>query len=100
MFPLTLRASEGKVKRNPRMSDESTITLAQCRAARALLNLSRDDLADMAEVSVSTIADFERGQRQPYARTLRDIQAALEQAGVMFIAPAEKAGPGVRLTKP
>jgi len=82
------------------MSDESTITLAQCRAARALLDLSRDDLADMAEVSVSTIADFERGQRKPYTRTLRDIQAALEQAGVVFLASEENYGPGVRLQTP
>lgn len=78
-------------------SSETTLTPAQCRAARALLNLSRDALADMAEVGVATISDFERGQRQPYDRTLRDIQTALEEAGVLFIPADTDAGAGVRL---
>jgi len=72
------------------------IISAQCRAARALLNWSRKDLADAAKVAERTIVDFERGAREPYERTLRDIREALEGAGVVFIAQNGD-GPGVRL---
>ena len=81
-------------------SSETTLTPAQCRAARALLNLSRDALADMAEVGVATISDFERGQRQPYERTLRDIRKALEDAGVMFVPADADGGAGIRFKTP
>lgn len=74
------------------------IISAQCRAARALLNWSRKDLADAAKVAERTIVDFERGAREPYERTLRDIREALEGAGVVFI-EQNGDGPGVRLKK-
>ncbi len=45
-----------------------------------------------------TIADFEREARRPYARTLKDISAALEAAGVAFI-PPNGGGAGVRFTE-
>ena len=54
------------------------------------------DLAVTAAVAVNTIADFEGMKRSPYARTLRDVRAALENAGIVFIAP-NGGGPGVRL---
>ena len=73
------------------------INHAQCRAARALLDWSRKDLAEAAKVAERTIVDFERGARTPYERTLRDIQTALEDAGVMLV-DANGNGPGVRLT--
>lgn len=49
----------------------------------------------------ATIANFEAGKRSPYDRTLDDIQAALEEAGVVFISEDnEKAGgEGVRMAK-
>ena len=68
----------------------------QCRAARALLGWSQADLAREAEVAKKTIADFERGARTPYDRTLADIRTALESSGVTFIDGAE---PGVRLRR-
>jgi hypothetical protein len=40
----------------------------------------------------------ERGLRQPYPRTLAALRAALESAGVEFIAE-NGGGPGVRLRK-
>ncbi len=75
------------------------ITPAQCRAARALLNWSQDRLETAAKVARKTIADFEREARRPYVRTLKDISAALEAAGVVFI-PENGGGPGVRLARP
>ncbi len=74
---------------------KNTILPDQCRAARALLNWSQADLAERAKVAKQTLADFERGARTPYARTLVDIRAALEAAGIEFIAP-NGGGAGVR----
>ena len=69
----------------------------QCKAARALLNMTQGDLAAEARVAVQTIVDFERDQRKSYDRTLADIQKALEQAGVAFIEESSDGGLGVRL---
>ncbi|WP_173980529.1 helix-turn-helix transcriptional regulator [Magnetospirillum sp. UT-4] len=71
------------------------ITPAQSRAARALLGFSQQELADRAKVGKQTLADFERGARTPYHRTLRDIEATLEDAGIEFI-PENGGGVGVR----
>jgi transcriptional regulator with XRE-family HTH domain len=57
----------------------------QCRAARAWLEWSQYDLAARAEVSNSTIRDFETGRRIPIANNLKAIQQALESAGLRFI---------------
>ncbi|WP_424138576.1 helix-turn-helix domain-containing protein [Roseomonas chloroacetimidivorans] len=75
------------------------LTPAQCRAARALLNWSQDQLESAAKVARKTIADFEREARTPYDRTLAAIRAALEAAGVEFI-ERNGGGPGVRLRDP
>ena len=74
------------------------MTPAQCRAARALVSMSQEDLASSSEVAKATIAAFELGQRQPYPRTVAAIRAALEAAGVEFI-PENGGGAGVRLVK-
>ena len=71
------------------------ISAAQCRAARALLGWSQEQLAEASQVGVATIRDFERGVRNPQARTIRDLKSALETAGVDFI-PQNGAGAGVR----
>ncbi len=71
---------------------------AQCRAARALLGWSQDALAEASRVNKKTIADFERGARQPYDRTLRDLREAMERAGVEFI-EENGGGAGVRFKK-
>lgn len=74
------------------------IDAQQSRAARALLDWSRKELAAHADVGERTIIDFERGARSPIPATLAAIQRALEAAGVEFI-PANGGGPGVRLAK-
>lgn len=74
------------------------ITPAQCRAGRALINWSRDKLAETSKVALRTIVDFEREARSPRELTLDAIQAALESAGVIFVAENGE-GPGVRLRK-
>ena len=76
-----------------------TISPAQCRAARALLGWSQDQLSVASKVAKATIANFEAGKRAPYERTLADIRESLEAAGVSFIAQ-NGGGAGVRLAKP
>lgn len=80
------------------MSDETSISPAQCRAGRALIEWTRDDLANASQTARSTLADFEASKRQPHPRTLAAIRSALEAAGVEFIAE-NGGGPGVRLKK-
>lgn len=74
------------------------ITPEQCRAARALIDWSRDQLAESAKVAKRTIVDFERGARNPQQSTLTVLRTALESAGVLFI-DQNGEGPGVRLKK-
>jgi len=57
----------------------------QCRAARAWLGWSQDDLAVKAECARRTIAAFEQEKSVPFDRTLRDIQKSLEDAGITFL---------------
>ena len=45
----------------------------------------QSDLSAKSLIGKSTIADFERGAREPAVRTLRDIKAAFEDAGIMLI---------------
>jgi len=70
----------------------------QCRAARALLDWSREQLAEASKVSLRTIVDFERGARQPREITLDALHSAMEKAGVIFV-PENGEGAGVRLRK-
>ena len=70
----------------------------QCRAARGLLGWSQTELSEASKTATKTIADFERGAREPYPRTLEDVQSALEKAGVEFIAE-NGGGAGVRMRK-
>jgi DNA-binding XRE family transcriptional regulator len=71
------------------------VTPTQCRAARALLNWSQDDLEIAARVSKKTIADFERDQRSQQSRTIEAIEVALTAHGIIFI-PQNGGGEGVR----
>jgi transcriptional regulator with XRE-family HTH domain len=78
--------------------EETGFTPEQCRAARALLDWSQDDLSERAKIGIKTLQLFERSQRDPYARTITALRATLEKAGVEFIAE-NGGGPGVRLAK-
>jgi transcriptional regulator with XRE-family HTH domain len=71
------------------------ISAAQCRAARGLLNWSREELALASNVALRTIVDFEREARAPRATTLKALQTGLEQAGVAFL-PDHGKGAGLR----
>jgi transcriptional regulator with XRE-family HTH domain len=70
-----------------------SFSATQCRAARALLNWSQAELAQESGVATKTIADYERGDRTPYERTISDIRGALEAVGIEFTNGDQ---PGVR----
>jgi transcriptional regulator with XRE-family HTH domain len=65
-----------------------------CRAARGLLDWTQNDLNAASGVATKTIADYERGARTPYDRTLRDLFEAFETAGIEF---TNGDAPGLRL---
>jgi DNA-binding transcriptional regulator YiaG len=74
------------------------MTPAQCRAARALVDLTQPQLAKAADLGLSTVYDFEKDRRAVSSEAVAAIRAALESAGVEFIAE-NGGGAGVRLTK-
>jgi transcriptional regulator with XRE-family HTH domain len=57
----------------------------QVRAARGWLGWSQQALAERAHVGLSTIKDFENGNRTPIANNLAAIRQALEAAGVELV---------------
>lgn len=61
------------------------MTPSQCRAARALVGMSQDELAEVSGVAKRTIVSFEKEDRQPYPRTVEALQKAFEQVGVTFL---------------
>ena len=74
-------------------------TADQLRAARALKGLSQGELAEMVGVSTKTVKRAEgSGKPAASADAVAAIRAALEAAGVEFIAE-NGGGPGVRLVK-
>jgi transcriptional regulator with XRE-family HTH domain len=70
------------------------MTPAQCKAARALLGWSQVKLSRNARVAYTTLADFERGARQPQPDNLAKMRTALERAGIQFL---DGKRPGVRM---
>jgi len=58
---------------------------AQCRAARALIDMTQAELAGAAVVLTSIIADCEDGASTPRTADLEAIRKALERAGVELI---------------
>ncbi len=72
------------------------ITGAQCRAARALAQLSRPILARLSKIDETVIENFERKIDRPDDATIAAIETALESAGIVFIAE-NGGGVGVRL---
>ncbi len=74
------------------------ISPAQCRAGRALLEITQTKLAASAGLGLSTVVDFEKQRRQVSPESVESICRALVRAGVEFI-DENGGGPGVRLRK-
>ena len=77
------------------------LTPELCRAARALLNWDRHQLAEAAELNLETIDRFEAGGVVPLG-SVETMLEALQGAGLEFIPAGQKSlggGPGLR-TRP
>jgi transcriptional regulator with XRE-family HTH domain len=65
-----------------------------CRAARALLDWTQQQLAAAASVGLTTVRVFEKGRAVPIPNNLAALRSALERGGVVFLPDG-----GVRLRK-
>lgn len=73
-----------------------TITGAQCRAARALVEWPRAHVAKLSGVDADVLADFEAGRGDPGEAVVDRLRRTLEEGGAVFIAD-NGGGVGVRL---
>ena len=79
--------------------EQEKVLPEQFRAARGLLNMSQENLAERAGFSSMTIKRAEGiCQPQPSAEALAKIRVALETAGIVFLS-GNGNGPGVALRK-
>jgi len=60
-------------------------SIAQIRAARALLDWSQSDLADHAGLSQTGIARIENGTNKPNSRTIEKIKTAFDHGDIEFL---------------
>lgn len=74
------------------------ISPRQIRAARALVDWTREDLARASGLTVRTITRVENAQTASRRSTLEALTAALEATGIEFI-PENGGGVGVRLKR-
>jgi transcriptional regulator with XRE-family HTH domain len=86
-------------------TEPTMITAAQLRAARALLGIDQQTLADMAGVSLPTIQRMEasQGNVRGVIDTLIKVVEALNAAGIELLgdnARSDGRGRGVRLREP
>lgn len=80
----------------PRPPDPDSIPIispAQCRAARAYLDLTLRQLAKLAGMGAKTISRFETGIKRPADATLRKLIGALYDQGIEVVgSPATPRG--------
>ena len=76
------------------------ITSAQIRAARAILDWSREVLSNRSGIGISALMRLENAVGIPNGniKTFEAVQKAFENAGIEFIGTPDD-GPGVRLHK-
>jgi ribosome-binding protein aMBF1 (putative translation factor) len=67
----------------------------QCRAARVWLGWSRDELARQANVSLRTVAAFERAEISPQANNLAAMRRAIETAGIRLVFNRDGSAAGI-----
>jgi hypothetical protein len=72
------------------------ITGSQCRAGRALVEITRAKLASRSAVDEAVIEQFERKLGEPEPETITALKSTLETLGAVFI-DENGGGIGVRL---
>jgi len=66
------------------------ITAAQLRAARAMIGLSIEELAEAASVSGNSIRDAEASTGNAEPELSRKLKHALESRGIIFVATGQQ----------
>jgi hypothetical protein len=74
----------------------TSITAAQCRAARALLDMTTAQLSGAAVIPRVVIEEFKAGGAPLSVADLAAMRRAFEAAGVIFV-EGDGLGPGVRV---
>jgi DNA-binding XRE family transcriptional regulator len=74
------------------------MTPAQCRAGRALLDMTQTELAEAASLGLSTVVDFEKERRDVSQAAVGKMRRALEMAGIEFLSE-NGGGEGLRVRK-
>lgn len=83
----------GSDETSPSGWSPNTMTPAQCRAARGLVDWSAAGLAGKVGVDEKLVSDFEAGYGNPPSGIVEAMRSALMRAGVIF---TEGDSPGVR----
>lgn len=75
------------------------LTTSQLRAARALIGISIEDLAEAAGIAAETLRDAETSAGNADPELAEKLKRVLESRGVVFVAAGQHdaSGPGVRL---
>ena len=73
------------------------MTPEQSRAARGWLGWSQGELAKRANVSLSTVYEFEKGQRTPTANNLGAMRRVIEAAGLQLVFSKDGTSAGILL---
>jgi len=79
--------------------DSTSEIMVVLRAARALLDLSQDELAGLAGVSRQVVVRIERLETNVLVDAIDKVRRALEAGGVVFIEASPERGPGVALSR-
>lgn len=77
-----------------------SVTPAQVRTARALLDWTQNDLARAAKVSRLTVVRFEKTGDRTNLRSLAAMRDTLSSAGVLLCPASDGIGEGARMAKP
>lgn len=97
--PAWLAYGEGEglgIKKDSSRSERTSILPRQCVAARALLDMTQQRLAELSGLTVKTVMRFESGAHRTTAPVILALRVALEDAGILFVAE-NGTGPGVAL---
>lgn len=73
--------------------------LRALRAARALADLSQQEVAELAGVSRKTVVRIETGGKGIAVEAVEKVRAALEGVGVEFLPATTERGPAIALRK-
>jgi predicted transcriptional regulator len=90
-----LRAAFKKMD-SPKNGDKlNLLSPKQTRAARGWLGWSQTELAKRADVSLSTVRDFETGKRTPMVNNVAAMRSAIEAVGIRLLFDEKGAGAGI-----